>query len=308
MSEADGAKDASSTPNATHNDQTKESRSNSIIYDDPPEEEIIDDEADSSRPRQKNNTNKSSNNGRKDAPGNSQEREKSPAYVAPIPKIGKIPPVEKPSPHDPTISSAGRPFIPKDVMTKLVGKKIDEYGDVVDTDEDGTVLGRVEGDLPSMVGRTVVNERGDVHDEDGELLGYVAEVEGYKAGAGKDASETESMDEFMGRQKGAFRVDGDGNILDDSGNIVGSFHDNLRMPPKEKKDEPGKNSSSGDGQNKPSGSSPSGQQRENAQSHRKEDSPSDIFLDVKSTTEGIQLTIRIPTVFAGGTQPRVSFS
>jgi FtsZ-interacting cell division protein ZipA len=54
------------------------------------------------------------------------------------------------------------------------------------------------------------------------------------------------------------------------------------------------------------------ERRQNAEAWRKEnpnESPSDIFLDVKSTREGIQLTIRIPTVFNGQqTTPHISFS
>jgi hypothetical protein len=54
------------------------------------------------------------------------------------------------------------------------------------------------------------------------------------------------------------------------------------------------------------------ERRKNAEAWRKEnpnESPSDIFLDVKSTREGIQLTIRIPTVFNGQqTTPHISFS
>jgi len=54
------------------------------------------------------------------------------------------------------------------------------------------------------------------------------------------------------------------------------------------------------------------ERRQNAEAWRQEqpgESPSDIFLDVKSTVEGIQLTIRIPTVFGGQqVRPNISFS
>lgn len=54
------------------------------------------------------------------------------------------------------------------------------------------------------------------------------------------------------------------------------------------------------------------ERRENAAAWRKDkpgESPSDVFLDVKSTTEGIQLIIRIPTVFNGQqVRPTVQFS
>ncbi|PSR79280.1 hypothetical protein BD289DRAFT_341064, partial [Coniella lustricola] len=152
----------------------------------------------------------------------------------------------------------------------LVGKKIDEYGDVVD--DDGSVLGRVEGDLPSMVGRSITNARGDVLGDDGELLGYVAAV-----GTGEDGQ----------ANPGGLRVDPFGNILDAEGNNVGSFHDNLSGF--------GKKAAryAQDGQANKADTSTHSQ----SQGGSRALSPSDIFMDVKSTTEGIQLTIRIPTVF-----------
>ncbi|KAI3392797.1 hypothetical protein diail_5188 [Diaporthe ilicicola] len=269
----------------------------------------------------------------------------SPAYVAPIGGIPKINPVESISsnPH-PTPPPDGQPSdppkklpiyqIPKD---HLVGRAIDEFGDILD--DEGGVLGRVEGDLPSMVGRTISNARGDVLGEEGELLGYVAEVE---TGEGqqqesKQQHPTWDLAEVMkamaaaGQGPGGLRVDPFGNILDSEGNVVGSFHDNKSGFGKKARE--GGNGRSGNGA-APSQSSSSKQRpeatesgdqaessseshpRENAQSHRKQPeerkpSPSDIFLDVKSTTEGIQLTIRIPTVFNNSgqpAQPKVVFS
>lgn len=270
----------------------------------------------------------------------------SPAYVAPIggiPKIPSIDPIEHnfhPTPP-PEGESSDPPKrlpiyqIPKD---HLVGKTIDEFGDILD--DEGDVLGRVEGDLPSMVGRTISNARGDVLGDEGELLGYVAEVE---TGEGqqqesKQQPPTWDLAEVMkamaaaGQGPGGLRVDPFGNILDAEGNVVGSFHDNKTgFGKKAEQDGSGKSGKSGKARSKQSGSkqrhetSGSGDQaesssesppRENAQSHRKEPeerkpSPSDIFLDVKSTTEGIQLTIRIPTVFNSSgqpAQPKVVFS
>lgn len=259
----------------------------------------------------------------------------SPAYVAPIGKIPKIPSVQPlrsnaqptPPPEDDTNPPKKMP-IHKIQKSHLVGKTIDEFGDVVD--DDGSVLGRVEGDLPSMIGRTIANARGDVLGDDGELLGYVAEV-----GSGEEQEQspkqevpTWSLADIMktmaaaGKGPGGLRVDPTGNILDPEGNVVGSFHDNIsgfgkksgasddstgpnenkrRAKQPQPKETPQQQKADGK-----AGSSSQSQPRENAQSHRKEDpkeSPSDIFLDVKSTTEGIQLTIRIPTVFNSGGQP-----
>lgn len=264
----------------------------------------------------------------------------SPAYVAPIggiPKINPIDPIEHSSrprpPPPPEGESSDQPKklpiyqIPKD---HLVGKTIDEFGDVLD--DEGAVLARVEGDLPSMVGRTISNARGDVLGDDGELLGYVAEVE---TGEGqqqesKEQPPTWDLAEVMkamaaaGQGPGGLRVDPFGNILDAEGNVVGSFHDNKTgFGKKVQEGNSGKSGKPGKARSKQSDSEQkhetagSGDQaesssesrpRENAQSHRKQPeerkpSPSDIFLDVKSTTEGIQLTIRIPTVFNSDGQP-----
>lgn len=267
----------------------------------------------------------------------------SPAYVAPIggiPKVTPIDPIES-NPH-PTPPPEGQSSeapkklpiyqIPKD---HLVGKVIDEFGDVLD--DEGAVLGRVEGDLPSMVGRTISNARGDVLGDDDELLGYVAEVE---TGEGQqqeskhqpptwDLAEVMKAMAAAGQGPGGLRVDPFGNILDAEGNVVGSFHDNKTGFGKKAREEA--HEKAGKASSRPSSSAPkpkkaaSGDEadsssesrpRENAQSHRKEPetrqpSPSDIFLDVKSTTEGIQLTIRIPTVFNNNgqpAQPKVVFS
>lgn len=135
-------------------------------------------------------------------------------------------------------------------------------------------------------------------------------------------------------------VDPLGNILDTEGNVVGKFHDNNNPIHREQREqqqqqqEKGKEATAvADEEEKPASreqsarpspsatpqpepepeqksEQPQSERKQNAQSWRKEnESPSDIFLDVKSTTEGIQLTIRIPTVFNGTpVQPRVQFS
>ncbi|KAJ9149098.1 hypothetical protein NKR23_g4666 [Pleurostoma richardsiae] len=253
---------------------------------------------------------------RSSTPGTSMDsRSKSPAYVEPIPKIPHIPRIQREG------SPTSRRSIPQFIKDHLVGKRIDEFGDVID-EATGKVLGRVAGDLPSMVGRSILNQRGDVLGDDGELLGYVAEVETEGEGTKEvprqgegprrqpSPSPTRSIDEYMNSRgnAGAFRVDLEGNILDADGNIVGSFHDkNTGFGKPAPKDDSKSRTPPAREEKKP-------EQEErppNAQAFRKEnadESPSDIFLDVKSTTEGIQLTIRIPTVFPGGGQPRVSIS
>jgi hypothetical protein len=283
------------------------------------------------------------------------ERPRSPAYVAPIPKIGSIEPV---SPGI-QVSAPDRPELPAFVGSLLIGKPVDEDGDIVD-EETGQVLAHAAGDLPSMMGRRVSNAQGDILGDDGELLGYVVDIEWPRARP-PPTSAPRSLADLMGRATSSLMVDHAGNILDASGNVVGKFHDNNnplhrkekeekeareRAQPRDPKEVPEK---PGDGQQQPPStpapptpSSPHGQEekekdqeksqpqstpgeesqrkprrteeerKKSAEDWRKEnpnESPSDIFLDVKSTREGIQLTIRIPTVFNGQqTTPHISFS
>ncbi|KAL1836337.1 hypothetical protein VTJ49DRAFT_5292 [Mycothermus thermophilus] len=278
---------------------------------------------------------------------------KSPAFVAPIPSLGRISPIPRgiqiASPED-------RPELPDIVGARLVGKPVDEDGDIVD-DETGQVLAHAAGDLPSIVGRRVSNTRGDILGDDSELLGYVADVV-ERPGARPPPpppptrQQPRSLFDIMGRARTSLMVDDKGNILDADGNVVGTFHDNnnpLHAKGKTKKtqervqsaggkkpdtSEPFDLKDGGDGREThdqdeearktsqapppPAAESQSRQRRteeerrRNAEEWRKEnpnESPSDIFLDVKSTREGIQLTIRIPTVFNGQqATPRISFS
>ncbi|KAK3324121.1 hypothetical protein B0T19DRAFT_222303 [Cercophora scortea] len=277
-----------------------------------------------------------------DIPLRKKTNPRDPAYVSPIPKIGPIPPINP----DIGVEFSGRPKLPPFVGSYLMGKPVNEYGDIVD-DKTGQLLARAGGDLPSMVGRHVSNRQGDILGDDGELLGYVADIEIEKKNGPQSPK---SLFEIMGRSKASLMVDHQGNILDAEGNIVGKFHDNnnplhraaREEEEKKRKEEPtpkqperepppppppaataGPASSSEQeqnatqppeaGQGKPNPPRRTEEERrENAAAWRKEnpgESPSDIFLDVKSTTEGIQLTIRIPTVFGSQQmRPNISFS
>ncbi|KAK4205167.1 hypothetical protein QBC40DRAFT_66282 [Triangularia verruculosa] len=294
---------------------------------------------------------------------------KSPAYVAPIPKIGSIPKIS------PAISlSPERPKLPPFVGSFLMGKTVDEYGDIID-EQTGQVLARAGGDLPEIVGRKVSNRDGDILGDNGELLGYVADIEIERKGSTSPQSprteaQPRSLLDMMRKANASLMVDHLGNILDPAGNVVGKFHDNnnplhrkekeqqeLREriqqqsaagpssvrkkkqnkrsereenkegqedgvaeeqeehpspPPKSPKREQQKQSQSREQEQPRPPRRTEEERRQNAESWRKEnpsDSPSDIFLDVKSTKEGIQLTIRIPTVFGGQQiKPNISFS
>ncbi|CAM1510611.1 Fc.00g009460.m01.CDS01 [Cosmosporella sp. VM-42] len=154
---------------------------------------------------------------------------------------------------------------PAELARGLEGKFVDEFGNILDWD--GTVLGRVDGDLPSMVGRPV-SDSGEILDTDGEVVGHVSE--NYSRPSLKPLS-------------GTLKVDDEGNIYDDQGNIVGKIHG----PP-----------GNHDGSKNPSGQS-GGQQ--NAPKPPAAPRPDELYLDVKSTFDGIQLIIKIPTVFNRGT-------
>lgn len=268
----------------------------------------------------------------KEKPSLPDRSKKPPAYVAPIPKIGSIPPI---SPTIPT-----RPQLPPFVGSFLMGKPVDESGDIVD-DKTGQVLARAGGDLPSIVGRRVSNRQGDILGDNGELLGYVADLEIERKGnlPQNHAQAPRSLFDIMGRSNASLMVDGEGNILDSDGNIVGKFHDNnnpLHREARERQRQPQEPEDRQRGPtlpprpaqpatqplpSPPPQPGPADQprprrtedeRRQNAEAWRKEnpgESPSDIFLDVKSTTEGIQLTIRIPTVFGGQqVKPNITFS
>ncbi|KAJ9143919.1 hypothetical protein NKR19_g6683 [Coniochaeta hoffmannii] len=303
-----------------------------------------------------------------------------PAYVAPIPKIGPVSPVS-PISHPALGTPPSRPPLPKFVGSFLVGRKVDEAGDIVD-EATGQVLARAGGDLPSIVGRRVSNSKGDILGDGGELLGWVADLEierkGSASGVGgisPPASPSSAMAgmrslaEMMGRANASLMVDHLGNILDAQGNVVGKIHDNNNPAHRKEREEQERakaaalqaaadravrkavaeqererkaaevdaeaETGGGDGAGKQTesegrdgeesehepecncsrkkqGRRTEEERRENAAAWRKEkpgESPSDIFLDVKSTTEGIQLTIRIPTVFNGQqVRPTVQFS
>lgn len=121
------------------------------------------------------------------------------------------------------------------------------------------MLGRVAGDLPSMVGRPV-STSGEILDPDGQVVGHVCE--NYSKPALKPLG-------------GGLQVDDVGNIYDGEGNVVGK----LNAPGGKGKET---NETSKNGQSAPA-----------APTLR----PDEMCLDVKSTYDGIQLIIKIPTVF-----------
>lgn len=190
--------------------------------------------------------------------------------ITPIPKIPKISPIDFSPPADPERLAKG-----------LAGCVIDDIGNIVGDTED-EVLGHATGDLPAMVGKKV-SDNGEVYDDDGEVIGYVSE------NFMNPPSPTEIPSDFLGR----LRVDHTGNILDSDGNIIGKFH----QAPAKKGTKPKSSAKPASPKTEDEEGSKEGQRpKGNAQTGG--GSPSDLFLDVKSTTDGIQLTIRIPTTFS----------
>lgn len=191
-------------------------------------------------PRTESNTN---------SPNGSNEKKKNPDI-----KIPKIQPVEQ-----------GEPLA--ELAQGLAGKFIDEFGNILDWD--GTVLGSVEGDLPSMVGRPV-SESGEILDSSGEVVGYVSE------------NHTKPKLEDL---EGGLKIDSDGNIYNKQGKIVGKMNG------------PSTKEGEGSGQHDAS----EGRKSQDAgKANEATPSPSEVYLDVKSTHDGIQLIIKIPTVFKKG--------
>ncbi|KAI1451676.1 hypothetical protein F4805DRAFT_82582 [Annulohypoxylon moriforme] len=194
--------------------------------------------------------------------------------VSPIPKIPKITPIGTVPPPDLRRLAHG-----------LGGNVIDDVGNIVDVSE--KVLGHVTGDLPAMVGRKVA-DNGEVYGDGGELIGYVLE----------NFTNPPPPTDIPEKVLGGLKVDHEGNILDNNGNIIGCFN--------EKAGENGdlapfiKPSKTGESQ---PDEEPEEEKKPKVNAHTG-GSPSDIFLDVKSTTDGIQLTIRIPTTF--GKRPQDS--
>ncbi|KAK3191765.1 hypothetical protein K4F52_002189 [Lecanicillium sp. MT-2017a] len=174
-------------------------------------------------------------------------------------------------------------FSPKESSVKLAqgleGKFVDEFGNILGAD--GTVHGRVEGDLPAMVGRPIQSD-GSVLSVDGEACGYVSE------------NLTAPPLQEVG---GGLKVDAEGNIYDMHGETVGK----MKNPTAAKNTNP--STSEKQTQNdfsrkrKASHSSPGGHEGARPRPRPATPSPSEVYLDVKSTHNGIQLIIKIPTVF-----------
>ncbi|KAI6778966.1 uncharacterized protein J7T54_002608 [Emericellopsis cladophorae] len=202
-------------------------------------------------------------------PTSADAEPRAPAHIEPIPRIALG---DGSSPQAPSQSEQRRAQRRETagLAEGLEGKYVDEFGNVLDWD--GTVKGRVEGDLPSMVGRPV-SANGDVLDAEGEVVGHVSE--------NHDQPPLKELD-------GGLRVDDMGNIYSADGSIIGK----LNEPPPKKADEekPQEQEKQPEAEKKkPCGCS--------APQPASAPRPSEIYLDVKSTFDGIQIILKIPTIF-----------
>lgn len=168
---------------------------------------------------------------------------------------------------------------PESLAQGLQGKIVDEFGNILG--DDGTVHGRVEGDLPSMIGRCIQNN-GNVLTKEGEVCGYV--------------SENLIRPPPMQEAGYGLKLDAEGNIYDMNGAVVGK----MKAPNghgangSETTNEPNQDSNK---KRKASESLPSTAHPGIPQTGPAAPSPDEIYLDVKSTHDGIQIIIKIPTVF-----------
>lgn len=204
-------------------------------------------------------------------------RTSEPKVSNPEIRIPRIKPVSESTDQTDTDSKTqSQPQSPEKLAAGLDGKYVDEFGNILDWD--GTVLGRVEGDLPSMVGRPVM-PNGQVLDEDGEVAGHVCE--NYIKPALKPLA------------TGGLKVDDEGNIYDDQDNRIGKL--DKPMPSQDGTDKLSENKDKEREQAQGAGSTNNA--NANAPKPPGAPRPDELFLDVKSTYDGIQLTIKIPTVF-----------
>ncbi|CAG9956753.1 unnamed protein product, partial [Clonostachys rosea f. rosea IK726] len=184
-----------------------------------------------------------------------------PPKITPIPRIIPFSSLRSELPAGDKAQSASFKPRHETLAQGLEGKFVDEFGNVLDWD--GTVLGRVEGDLPSMVGRPV-SCSGEILDTDGEIAGYVS-------------------DNYIepGRQEldGGLQADDEGNIYNKEGAVIGK----LNKPPKKEAKESwlARSSARGDGSDAHaracSCTSPAAPKPSSAPNL------SGIYLDVKST-------------------------
>lgn len=177
----------------------------------------------------------------------------------------------------------------------LEDKYIDEFGNVLDWD--GEVLGRVEGDLPAMVGRPV-SATGEVMTEEGEVVGYVVENEAIEPPP-PPPQPIHGMGEGL-------KVDHMGNILDAGNKIIGHF--NSEMLGKDVEIGGGSPRNRANGPHRGPHNCSCGNKAPPQPKPTAAPSPSEIYLDVKSTNDGVQLIIKIPTVFNGGNGQNIHIS
>lgn len=209
----------------------------------------------------------------------SHESASSSTSTPPASSAAAAPADEEPSPS-PSSSTSASSEAAAHLAEGLEGKWVDEFGNILDWD--GTVLGRVEGDLPSMIGRPV-SDSGTIIDVNGDVVGHVSENYAQQQ---RIEEEKKAKIPPLHELDGGMRVDAAGNIYDSKGDVVGRLNE---PPPQAQEEEP--KPRPGEDSRRPCSC------KEPDRAAAAAPNPSEIYLDVKSTYDGIQLIIKIPTVF-----------
>ncbi|KAF4119576.1 Protein of unknown function (DUF3659) [Geosmithia morbida] len=117
---------------------------------------------------------------------------------------------------------------------------------------------------------------GEILDGDGEVVGHVVE----------DLTALPELQEL----DGALRVDASGNIYNENGEAIGRLNEARPGGRAQEQQQPQRQPSYGSSPGGPSPAAP-------APRPASAPNPSEIYLDVKSTYDGIQLIIKIPSIF-----------
>lgn len=225
-------------------------------------------------------------------------------------------------------------MLPIPGVTPLIGKKVNNKGDIVD--EKGAVLGKATGIIDDIAGKKI-SKNGEILDDDGNVIGKVGEVAKTVGDLADDkprdpaSRKSVPLDGLLGRivtdtgtlvdEDGRIigRVEGDitemvgrivrssGEVLNDWNQVVGRVSENLLVssededPPEEEIGDDHKTEnkrasiSDSDGETKKAGgAAPNGAPQDGADQGG---DPTDIYLNIQSTKEAITITIRVPTVF-----------
>lgn len=189
-----------------------------------------------------------------------------------------------------------------DLAQGLVGCKVSGAGAIIDNQD--RIMGRATGDLPSMYGMPI-SENGGVFSMSGQLAGYV--TENYTIASPvpdeKDTNNTEDLvaDKQVREIIARVGVDKSGNLVDDSGRVVGKvagdFSTGNFTPTSTSSSSPAEESSTEPNSAEKEGTADASPPKIQLTAAKEDEGNPDVYLDVKSTRDGIQISIRIPSGF-----------